>query len=144
MAKNIVFPLVSVICFVLGGVFVGFFSDIVSNKQNVSNYSDIEFLLGEYHNKTWNKDNNQNVLDTEFVPDMESAVKIASVIFSNKQKQGFFKEYELQQVFYDKNDKVWIIGFWKPEKNGIITVGSDFNIAISQKNGEILKVWSGE
>lgn len=106
MAKNIVFPLVSVICFVLGGVFVGLFNDIVSNKQNVSNYSDIKFLSGEYHNKTWNKDNNQNVLDTECVPDMESAVKIASVIFSNKQKQGFFKEYELQQVFYYKNYKV--------------------------------------
>ncbi len=125
----------------MGGVSVYFLNNTTTS---VIDYSDIEFISGEYHNKIWNENSNQNVSDTEFVPDMETAVQIASVIFSNKQKQGFFKEYELQQVFYDENDKVWIISFWTPERNGVITLASDFNIAISQKNGEILTIWSRE
>ncbi len=125
----------------MGGGAVYFLNNTTTS---VIDYSDIEFISGEYHNKIWNENSNQNVSDTEFVPDMETAVQIASVIFSNKQKQGFFKEYELQQVFYDENDKVWIISFWTPERNGVITLASDFNIAISQKNGEILTIWSRE
>lgn len=140
MKKNIIFLLTAVLCFVSGGATV-----CLLNGHIVSNYSDIEFLSGDYFNKVWNNDNDQNVPDTECVPDMESAVQIANIIFSNKQKQGFFKEYELQQVFYDKNDKVWIVSFWTPydEKHGYM-VGADFSIAISQKNGEILKTWVGE
>ncbi len=91
---------------VLGGVSVYFLNNTTTS---VVDYSDIEFISGEYHNKIWNENSNQNVPDAEFVPDIETAVQIASVIFSNKQKQGFFKEYELQQFFYDENDKVWII-----------------------------------
>lgn len=140
MKKNIIFLLIAVLCFVSGGTIV-----YLLNRRIVSNYSDIEFLSGDYFNKVWNNDNTQNFSDTECVPDMESAVQIANIIFSNKQKQGFFKEYELQQVFYDENDKVWIVSFWTPydEKHGYM-VGADFSIAISQKNGEILKTWVGE
>ena len=49
-------------------------------------------------------------------------------------------------LYNDESDNVWIISFWKPydEKNCLITVGSDFNIAISQRNGEVLTYWVGE
>lgn len=149
MKKNIIFMLISIICFVLGSLFtyiLAYHNNNFSNEQTNSDYSKIKFLSGEYYNKIWNQDDVQNIFDSNCVPDMESAVQIANVIFYNKQKQGLFKEYKLQSVFYDESDDVWIISFWKPydEKNCLITVGSDFNIAISQRNGEVLTYWVGE
>lgn len=146
MKKNI---LISIICFALGSLFtcmLAYSKNNFPNEQTNSDYSNIDFLSGEYYNKTWNQDNDQNILDSNCVPDIESAVQIANVIFYNKQKQGLFKEYKLQSVFYDESDNVWVISFWKPynEKNGSLTVGSDFNIAISQKNGQVLTYWVGE
>ena len=140
--------MISIVYLVLGGVFVYLYYTLNddTDAKTIRNYSNVKCLSGEYHNKIWNEDNDQNVLDTEFVPDMESAVQIANIIFCNKQKQGLFNGYELQQVFYDEDDSVWIISFWMPfdEKNGVITIGSNFNVAISKKNGEILKVWVEE
>lgn len=155
--KNKVFYIILIICVILGGVVVFLISNHYSKNENsiepitensleqiTDSYLDIKIQSGEYHNKIWNNDNNQNVLDMECVPDKESAIQIANIIFGNKQKQGFFEDYKLQSVFYDVNDLVWVVSFWPSSENGILYAGSDFNIAISKNDAKILSIWCGE
>lgn len=87
----------------------------------------------------WRKNEEVGVIKTDCAPDMQSAVRIANIAFVNCQQQGRFKNYELQSVFYDESDCVWVVSYWEPIKNAF---GSSVSIAVSQKNGEILKIWA--
>lgn len=140
MVKNIILCSISFI------LLLNNFSVTDLNQHNIAeDYSDIEFESGEYFNKMWRKDDDVGVAKTDCVPDMESAIKIANVVFENEQKKGCFKNCELQHVFYDESDCVWVVSYWQSfDDVNLLIDGGDFSVAISQKSGEILKRWAGE
>jgi hypothetical protein len=54
------------------------------------------------------------------------------------QEKGYFPDYELMYVRYDKKENIWILTFWE---NKINYLGSDFNVAINGENSEIIRMW---
>lgn len=118
-------------CYLLTGGF-----EFESNEQEVS------YKSGIYHQKIWSNDTEQvGVIDVVCVPDKETAIEIADIVFENLKDNGRYSSFVLQSVFYDEEDNVWVVNYYPNNKNYI---GEDCSIAISQKTAEILKVWAGE
>lgn len=72
----------------------------------------------------------------DVVPDKETAISIAEILFKNVQKSGACQEYELGMVNYDPEDKVWVLVYFNTAHKG--EQYSDYRIVISQTTGEIL------
>lgn len=111
-------------------------------------YSDVIFESGEYEDKRWKSDCDYNGNDC--VPDVESAIQIANLIFDNHCKNiDLYKEFKfkLQKIFYDEIDNVWVAEFFPSYDElgeGIGIAGGELFIAISRKNAKVLAIWGGE
>lgn len=113
----------------------GMFTKSDSNQE-------IRFSSGIYTDKRWNNSTDKTgVIDVIGVPDKETAINIANIIFENIKKNKNYSNFTFQSVFYDDEDNVWIVNYYPNEKGYI---GADLSIAISKKTAEILKVWVGE
>lgn len=100
----------------------------------------VQFKSGIYHDKNWGE-----IVGTykgEIVSNEKTAIEIAKAIFEGMEKSEEVQKYVPQSVFYDEQDEVWIVSFWKDSKE--ITLGGDCSIAIQKKDGKVLRVWFGE
>ena len=52
------------------------------------------------------------------------------------------QKYIPKSIFYDNQDKIWIVSFGK--KTNEITVGENCNIAIQETDGKVLRIWFDE
>ena len=103
------------------------------------NYSNIEVTEGIYPNKNWNEI--MFPISDPCIPDKETAVSLAQTILVNFQKKGKFIDYVPQYVFYDTQDHIWIISFWKDIEGYI---GASFSIAIKEDDAQVIKMWVDE
>lgn len=80
------------------------------------------------------------------VPDMETAVAIASAIFKAMPKSPSTENFTLDCVFYDEENGIWTVSFADPipADATVVAVGYCCSIAIKESNGEVLRIWSGE
>ena len=109
------------------------------NRENM--HSMIEFESGVYWNKNWYEESVLNYTG-EAVPDKETAVKIAQVIFDGMSTSEYAEEYNPQYVFYDAQDEIWIVSFW--DDSDATVLGGNCNIAMQKKDGKVLRIWFGE
>lgn len=100
----------------------------------------IEFEKGTFLDKNW--DEKVGTYQGDAVPNEDTALEIAKAIFVSMEKSNVAQEYIPQSVFYDEQDEVWIVSFWKETNE--ITVGGDCNIALQKSDGKVLRIWFGE
>ena len=121
-------------------------SEADNNESIVDGESEtmIELETGIYYNKNW--DASEGTYYGDAVPNEKVAVEIASSIF-----EAFMSEFEHnyvpQRVFYDVEEDIWIISFWEPiipNKDGSVTIGSSYTIAIRKKDGKVMRIWARE
>ncbi len=108
-------------------------------ENGVSDVHGVEYTEGIFQQKDW--ENLEVSFDRDCISDKQTAISIGKALLLNFQNQGYFPNYELQTVFYDTEDGIWILSFWESKDN---YVGSDFSIAISEKDGQVIKMWVGE
>ena len=108
-----------------------------SDKENEM----IKYESGVFHDKNWSE-NVGTYSRQAVIPDEETALKIAKAIFDGMEKSKDVQEYVPQSVFYDNQDEIWIVSFWKNSHE--ITLGADCNIAMQKKDGKVLRIWFGE
>ena len=107
----------------------------------------VEYKEGTYYNKDWDNiefpvtDVNIPAIEYTSVADKETAISIANMIFDELQNNGRYKNFSMQQVFFDIPDEIWIVSFWET-RGGYL--GSDFSIAISKNDARIIKMWINE
>lgn len=104
----------------------------------------ISFQEGVYEYKDWDK--MQFPVNHVAIPDMDTAVSVATGIFKSLQKDGKFPDYKAQDVFYDTEDEIWIVYFWEDWENddGTITLGSDCAIALQKSDAKVMCIWVEE
>ena len=79
------------------------------------------------------------------VTDIDTAVEIAVSIFNGIERKRIHEGQKVQYVFFDTEDEVWIVSFWKDRGYGpyaMIAEGS-FNIAIQKSDAKVLRMWVG-
>lgn len=109
-------------------------------KYNGKENKMVTYETGIYHDKSWNE--TVGTYSNPVVPDKETALKIAETVFNGMTKNNETQEYVAQSIFYDEQDEIWIISFWKDSDQNIL--GGECNIAIQKKDGKILRIWFGE
>lgn len=100
----------------------------------------MKFESGKYHNKDWNE--TVGTYSKTVVPNEEIALDIAKAIFNGMDKSKEAQDYVPQSIFFDEQDEIWIVSFWKESNNS--SLGSDCSIAIQKKDGKVLRIWFGE
>ena len=101
----------------------------------------IKYESGKFYDKNWSEATG-TYSGNAVIPDEETALKIAKAIFDGMEKSKEAQEYVPQSVFYDNQDEIWIVSFWKDSNH--ITLGGDCNIALQKKDGKVLRIWCGE
>lgn len=101
----------------------------------------IKYESGNFHDKNWSETIG-TYSGEAVIPDEETALKIAKAIFDGMEKSKEAQEYVPQSVFYDNQDEIWIVSFWKNSNQLIL--GGECNIAMQKKDGKVLRIWFGE
>ncbi len=100
----------------------------------------VKFESGNYFNKDWSE--TAGTYGKAVVSNEDTALEIAKAIFNGMDKSKEMQEYVPQSVFYDEQDEIWIVSFWKESSE--ITLGGDCSIAIQKADGKVLRIWFGE
>lgn len=100
----------------------------------------VKFESGNYFNKDWSE--TVGTYQKAAVPNEKVALEIAQAIFNEMDKSEETQEYVPQSIFYDEQDEIWIVSFWKESNE--ITLGGDCSIAIQKVDGKVLRIWFGE
>lgn len=100
----------------------------------------VKFQSGNYFNKDWSE--TVGTYKKAAVPNKKAALEIAQAIFNGMDKSEETQEYVPQSIFYDEQDEIWIVSFWKDSNE--ITLGGDCSIAIQKADGKVLRIWFGE
>ena len=101
----------------------------------------IKYETGTFYDKNWSEPVG-TYSGKAVIPDEKTALKIAKAIFDGMEKSKEVQKYVPQSVFYDNQDEVWVISFWKNSNQ--TTLGGDCNIALQKKDGKVLRIWFGE
>ena len=111
------------------------------NAQNSNVVQNVQY--GVYSDKKWEA--TQSAGEYAAVPDIDTAVEIAVSIFNGIERKRIHEGQKVQYVFFDTEDEVWIVSFWKDRGYGpyaMIAEGS-FNIAIQKSDAKVLRMWVG-
>ena len=73
------------------------------------------------------------------VPDKETALQIADIVFKNLQKGGMYKNYIPIAVDYYVEDELWVVTYAVD-----LIPGACISFAIRKQNAEIIAIWVGE
>ena len=120
--------------------FIIILSNIGCQNKTVD-VDEIRYEEGIYRYKDWDSYPHVAVNDDDCVPDKETAANIGNAILECYQKQGYFKDYILQYIFYDTEDEIWILGFWEKDSK---YPGGGYNMAISKKDAKVILKWGSE
>ena len=99
----------------------------------------VEFETGSYFDKNW--DESIGTYKGAVIPDKDTAMNMAISIFDGMSKSEEVAEYVVQSIFYDEQDEIWIVSFWKDSEN---IIGGDCSIALQKKDGKVIRIWFGE
>lgn len=109
-----------------------------TNNGEVCDMREIIFTEGVWHDKEWNK--LEFPFENDCIPDKETAIILTKVFLENFQRQNYFTNYVAQSVFYDTEDRIWIVSFSESKDYP----GAVFSIAIREDNAEVVKMWVEE
>lgn len=112
--------------------------DTCDNREKVNGMVKYEF--GKYHEKNW--DETVGTYNKDVIANEKTALDVAKAIFNGMDKSKQAQEYVPQSVFYDEQDEIWIVSFWKDSNEHIL--GGDCSIAIQKRDGKVLRIWFGE
>lgn len=101
----------------------------------------IQYESGIFHDKNWSETVG-TYRGEAVIPDEETALKVAEAIFDGMEKSKKAQKYVPQSVFYDDQDEIWIVSFWKDSSQAML--GGDCSIAMQKKDGKVLRIWFGE
>lgn len=79
------------------------------------------------------------IYNSDVIVNAEAAKQYASIIFKETLRKNI-NDYKKVTVMFDSNKNIWIVQYNIDDD----TVGGDISIAISKKNGEVIKIWFGE
>lgn len=79
------------------------------------------------------------VIKGDMVKDAATAQAIGDAVIKSVTGEEFNKLSEVN-VSYNSQDKIWVI----TRSLGKDTLGGDYNCAIRESDGQIIKVWAGE
>lgn len=109
-------------------------------SNNTGEDNMITYESGNYYDKNWCE--TIGTYSGAVIPNENAALEIARVIFNNMDKNKEVQKYIPKSIFYDNQDKIWIVSFGK--KTNEITVGENCNIAIQETDGKVLRIWFDE
>lgn len=113
-------------------------------EDDIKEFDTIDYQTGEYDKKDWSETLG-TYTDAPVIPNKETAAKMAQAIFDgmvNKSKEE--QEFVPQHIFYDEQDKVWIVSLWQNRKGKEYVVGGNCCIAMQQQDGKVLRIWFEE
>ena len=99
----------------------------------------VQFEAGSYFDKNWEE--SIGTYKGAVIPDKDTAMNVAISIFDGMSKSEEVAEYVVQSIFYDEQDEIWIVSFWKDSEN---IIGGDCSIALQKKDGKVIRIWFGE
>ena len=99
----------------------------------------VEFEAGSYFDKNWEE--SIGTYKGAVIPDKDTAMNVAISIFDGMSKSEEVAEYVVQSIFYDEQDEIWIVSFWKDSAN---IIDGDCSIALQKKDGKVIRIWFGE
>ena len=137
--KKIITLISILFCFT---ICIGCDDEIISDSSDYLNVDEIELETGIFYNKNWEQD--VGTYTDDAIPSKEAAISMASVVFANMHKHPDAENFIPQAVFYDTEDKIWVVPFWGKDdiEHGI--VGYDCSIAMRKSDGKIMRIWYGE
>ena len=117
------------------------------NGQEAPTGMPVAYESGIYHDKNW--DDHTGSYENNVIPDMETAITVASAIFDAMEKSSAAEKFTPQDVFYDEVDGIWIVSFWESipddtQDSAPVVVGDCCSIAIREADGTVLRIWFGE
>ncbi|MEI3239904.1 MAG: hypothetical protein V8S32_07715 [Lachnospiraceae bacterium] len=74
----------------------------------------VEFEAGSYFDKNWEE--SIGTYKGAVIPDKDTAMNVAISIFDGMSKSEEVAEYVVQSIFYDEQDEIWIVSFWKDSR----------------------------
>ena len=83
----------------------------------------------------------------KIIPDAETAIEISNVIMSHLTGVGDAVSWPLQYVYYNTDDGVWIMSYWKDadiEDEYTAVVGLCLSVALRESDGGVVRIWFGE
>ena len=127
--------------FLLIALFLFAFASIKEKRDSMT-----EFSSGIYFDKTWIYNNETpGTYHGIVVPDEQTALSIATAVFNGMEKSTEVQDFTAQAVFYDEEDRIWIVNFAKEDTHPYLkTLGNDCSIVIQASDGKILKIQFGE
>ena len=123
-------------------------TNVVNGEEITSSYSpkeshdDISYEEGIYDNKDW--DNIGGSFDEIRIQDKDTAIKVASSILDGMQTRGGFQDVVLYDVFFDTEDKLWIVGFCIRDTENRMIPGGDLTIVLRADNAQVITTIWGE
>ena len=100
----------------------------------------IDYETGIYYSKNWN--DTVGTYSGSVIPDDKAAVEIATAIYNSIPKRDEAQEWTPQYVFYDEQDEIWIVSFWKTSDESLM--GGCCSIALQKQDAKVLRIWYGE
>lgn len=127
--------------FLLIPLFLFAFASIKEKRTSM-----IDSGSGIYFDKTWIYDNETpGTYRGIVVPDETTALSIAAAVFNGMEKSAEVQEFTPQEIFYDVEDRIWIVNFAKEDSHPFLQMlGNDCSIVIQASDGKILKIQFGE
>ena len=120
------------------GVFSG--CDGPKNDNVCEDNMYIEYEKGIFDQNDWNEEFGTYYGDV--IPNEQVAINVAVQIYNGMPLSAEKKEYTPQFVFFDEQDAVWVVAFWKDwNEPDQITVGDECYIAMQRKDGKVLRIW---
>ena len=85
------------------------------------------------------------VLHTDdVIPNEETAISVATAIFSNIQKRPYYSDLVFSHVSYHAENEAWIVLFSPKAEEGTAITGGGCTIILRKSDGCVLGIVSGE
>lgn len=109
---------------------------------------DVAFQTGTYNIEEvysfLDSENDPGLYKGNMVPDKETAIKVATVIFQAQKDSDFTKDYLPSSVWYDEADHIWIVIFKRSEDIGKSVCGGNYTICIRESDAQVIGFRAGE
>ena len=79
--------------------------------------------------------------EIDLVPDKETAISLAELLFETIKKEMNLTNYELKKVFLDTEDKIWLITYYEYHSQQTDYIIGNVCIAIQMSDAKILAIW---
>lgn len=109
---------------------------------------DVAFQTGTYNTEElcsfMDSENAPGLYKGNMIPDKETAIKVATVIFQAQKGSDFTKDYLPSSVWYDEADHIWMVLFRRAEDIGEPVSGGGYTIVLRESDGQVIGFWAGE